>query len=305
MKDQILRLLKNEKIISEEINTISKLDEDKILEYITQLGSQNTEKINNIKKYLNTEYIGKNIYYFDEIISTNSLTKYLGELGAEEGSVIIAGSQTQGRGRSGKSWESPENGGAWLSILIKPNIPLNYASLITLATGVVVCKKIRELGADAKIKWPNDILINGKKVSGVLTEAKITFNNLDYVIVGIGVDTDINVEELPEKLQKGVTNLKGELIDKKSNDEIIGLILNEFENTYNIFKAGEYETILNDWRNLSETIGSEVTVKQPLGKIIEGYALGINKEGSLIIEKNDGELIKIIAGELRHKDQAY
>lgn len=306
MKDQMLNLLKQENILSEEeAKKINELNEEKILEYILKLGSQNNEKIDEIKNYLTTNYIGRDIYYYDEILSTNSLAKYLAGIGIEEGTVIIAGSQTKGRGRSGKSWESPKGGGIWLSIVIKPDIPLNYASFITLASGVAVCKKLREMGVDAKIKWPNDILINGKKVSGVLTEAKITFNKLDYVVVGIGIDTDIDVEDLPETLKEGVTNLNDEVKEYKSNNEIIAMVLNEFEKIYEIFENGEYETILSQWRNLSATIGSEVIVNQPLGIVIKGYALGINREGNLILEKDDGELVKIIGGELRHKDHVY
>ena len=306
MKDQMLNLIKKENILSEEeAKKIHEINEEQILEYIIRLGSQNSEKIDDIKKYLTTGYIGRDIYYYDEILSTNSLAKYLGGIGIEEGTVIIAGSQTEGRGRSGKSWESPKGGGIWLSIIIKPDIPLNYASFITLASGVAVCRELRKLGVDAKIKWPNDILIHGKKVSGVLTEAKITFNKLDYVVVGIGIDTDVDVDELPESLKDGVTNLKDEVNDYKPDNEIIALVLNEFEKVYELFKNEEYETILSDWRNLSATIGSEVTVKQPLGILINGYALGINKEGNLIIEKDDGELVKIIAGELRHRNQNY
>ena len=306
MKDRILNLLKQENILSEEeAKKINELNEEKILEYVFKLGSQNSEKIEDIKKYLNTVYIGRDIYYYDEILSTNSLAKYLAGIGIEEGTVIIAGSQTKGRGRSGKSWESPKGGGIWLSIVIKPDIPLKYASFLTLASGVAVCNVLRKIGVDAQIKWPNDILINGKKVSGVLTEAKITFNKLDYVVVGIGIDTDVDVEELPESLKEGVTNLNDELKENKPNNEIIALVLNEFEKIYEIFKNEEYEKILSQWRNLSATIGSEVTVSQPLGIVIKGYALGINKEGSLILEKDDGELVKIIAGELRHKGQTY
>ena len=303
MKNRMLNLLKQENIISEEeAKKINEINEEKILEYIIKLGSQDQEKIGAIEKYLNTGYIGRNLYYYDEILSTNSLAKYLAGIGIEEGTVIIAGSQTKGRGRSGKNWESPKGGGIWLSIIINPDIPLNYASFITLASGVAVCKELRKLGVDAKIKWPNDILINDKKVSGVLTEAKITFNKLDYVVVGIGIDTDVDVEELPESFKNEVTNLKDELEETKPNNEIIALVLNEFERVYELFKNEEYEKILGEWRSLSATIGRNVTVSQPLGIVIKGYALGINNEGNLILEKDDGELVKIIAGELRHQN---
>ena len=307
MKKEMLDLLKKKnKISNKDADEILELDEEEIIGFLKELGTQepNLTTLNTIQKNLDTEYIGKNIYCYDEVKSTNNIAKFLGEAGEDEGTVIVADTQTKARGRSGKPWKSPK-GGSWLSIVIRPNVPPTHASLITLATGVAVCKSLRELGVNAEIKWPNDILIRGKKVSGVLTEAKVTFNNLDYVIVGIGIDTNLNIDDFPEELKQGATSVKNEIDGEICEDKLIAIFLKEFENIYNLFKEENYEKILHEWRILSKTIGSEVIIKQPLGKTIEGYAVGINKEGSLIIEKGDGSLEKIFAGELRHKDGAY
>jgi BirA family biotin operon repressor/biotin-[acetyl-CoA-carboxylase] ligase len=307
MKKEMIDLLKKKnKISNKNADDILEIEEEEIVEFLKEIGLQegNITNLKNIKENLNTKYIGKNIYYYDEVKSTNNIAKFLGEEDEEEGTVIIADKQTKARGRSGKPWKSPK-GGSWLSILIRPNVPPTHASLITLAAGVAVCKTLRRLGVKSEIKWPNDILIGGKKVSGILTEAKATFNNLDYVVVGIGIDTNLNIEDFPEELQKGVTSLKNEADREIQEAKLIDIFLEEFEEVYNLFKEEKYEKILNKWRLLSKTIGSEVIIKQPLGKIIEGYAIGINKEGSLIIEKNDGTLEKIFAGELRHKDSLY
>ena len=307
MKQEMIDLLKKKnKISDKDADEVLALEESEIIDFLKELGSQESSEntARKIQENLKTDYIGKNIYFYDEVKSTNNIAKFFGESDEEEGVVIIADTQTKARGRSGKPWKSPK-GGSWLSILIRPNVPPTHASLITLATGVAVCKTLRTIGVNAQIKWPNDILINDKKVSGILTEAKASFNNLDYVVVGIGIDTNLTMNDFPEELKENVTSLKDEANREIKEKKIIRIFLEEFEKFYNYFKEEDYEKILNEWRHLSKTIGSEVIIHQPLGKVIEGYAIGINKEGSLIIEKNDGSLEKIFAGELRHKGNVY
>ena len=176
---------------------------------------------------------------------------------------------------------------------------MGSTGLITLATGVAIAKSIRSLGLDAKIKWPNDVLIHGDKMSGVLTEVNATFNEIDWIVVGIGIDSNIRLEDFSEEIRAGTTTLTEELPTNIDENELIGIFLNEFEKVYDLYKAGEIETILKDWRDLSDTIGKYVNITQTGGKITQGYVVGINNEGSLIIERQDGTLEKIISGELR------
>ena len=232
------------------------------------------------------------------MFSTNSIAKFLANHDAKEGTVLISEIQTNARGRLGKKWEAPE-GGIWMSLILRPQVPPARIGLITLATGVAIAKSIRSLGVDAKIKWPNDVLIHGKKISGVLTEVNATFNEIDWIVVGIGIDSNLKLEDFSEDIRIGTTTLTEELPAKVDENELIAIFLNEFEKVYELYKDGEIETILKDWRDLADTIGKYVNITQTGGKITQGYVVGINNEGSLIIERQDGALEKIISGELR------
>nr|WP_302577785.1 biotin--[acetyl-CoA-carboxylase] ligase [Methanobrevibacter arboriphilus] len=305
MKKSMQELLsKNkEKISKESAEKILRIDEAEIAEFLREIGSQEIEYIPSgmIKKGLTTEYIGKKIYSFNEVESTNSVAKFLAKQGSPEGTVIISETQTKGKGRRGKKWESP-SGGIWLSIILKPDIDPSKAPLITLATGVAVARTLRGMNIDARIKWPNDILINNKKVCGILTEANAKFNTVEYVIVGVGIDTNLNVDVLTEDVKKRATSLSVEAKIEISESETVSNFLNEFEEIYDLFKLEQFDEILYDWRKMSQTIGSYVEIKQPLGKVLKGTAVGINNQGALILELNNGELKKVISGECKLKE---
>lgn len=299
MKKKMQKLLsENEEKISQNSESIFKIGDKEISTTIKELGRKKTERIivDEIEKKLDTEYIGQEIYCFQEVDSTNNVAKFLAESGTNEGTIIIAETQTKGKGSRGKKWESPL-GGIWLSIILRPDISPSKAPLITLATGVAVTNVLRNLGVDARIKWPNDILINDKKVSGILTEANAKFNTVDYVIVGIGIDSNLNIENLPSRIQPGSTSLKKELKTDIDESQVIANFLHEFEKIYNLFKEEKFDDILYYWRSLAHTIGNNVEIQQTLGKKIKGYAVGINRKGALILEKHDGTLIKVISGE--------
>lgn len=252
-----------------------------------------------IKRGLKTNFIGHDIHYFNEVDSTNEVAKYLAEEGAEDGTVVVAEIQNKGKGRRGKTWISPP-GGIWMSVILRPEIPPHRASQLTLVTGVVVAKTIKEeLNIDVGIKWPNDILIGNKKVSGILTEVNATLDKVNYLVVGIGIDMNVDVPMLPSDLQKGATSLKNELDTEINGALLVQRFLLNFENLYNDFKDGKFPEILDEWRAMSSTIGTSVEVRTR-GKRVQGYAVGINKEGILIIEMEDGSLRKMISGECLH-----
>ena len=278
MKKEMTKLLLEYGIISsEEAEKIESINEETIAKSIKELGFNQTENITRekIEENLDTEILGKEIYCFRKVLSTNNIAKFLANHGSPEG-------------------------GIWMSILLRPNLEPAKASLITLAAGVAIAKTMRNRGIDAKIKWPNDVLIEGKKVSGVLTEANITLNKLDYVIVGVGIDTNLNIEDLSEDLKAGATTLHDEMkIEKVDENIIIADLLKEFEEIYKLYADQQIEAILKDWRDNSDTIGKYVEITQALGQKSIGYAVGINKEGSLIIEKTDGTLEKVISGRCR------
>ena len=301
MKKEMIKLLLSQNVISEEeAKRLDLINDEAIEESIKELGFGKTEHITKDKicENLETEKIAKEILCFRKVFSTNSIAKFLANHSAEEGTVLISEIQTKARGRLGKKWEAPE-GGIWMSLILRPQVPPARIGLITLATGVAIAKSIRSLGVDARIKWPNDVLIHGKKISGVLTEVNATFNEIDWIVVGIGIDSNLKLEDFSEDIRIGTTTLTEELPTKVDENELIAVFLNEFEKVYKLYKDGEIETILKDWRDLADTIGKYVNITQTGGKITQGYVVGINNEGSLIIERQDGTLEKIISGELR------
>ena len=301
MKKEMIKLLLSYDIISEEdAQKIDSINDETIEEAIKDLGFGKTEHIKKeeISKYLETENIGKDILCFRKVFSTNSISKFLANHGAKEGTVLVSEIQTNARGRSGKKWEAPD-GGIWMSMILRPEVPPAKIGLITLATGVAIAKTIRTMGVDAKIKWPNDVIVKGNKISGVLTEVNATFNQIEYIIVGIGIDSNLKLDDFSADIRDGTTTLNEEAQGKIDENEIIAIFLNEFERIYDIYLNGDIEDILSEWRALSDTIGKYVNITQTGGKMTQGYVVGINNEGSLIIERQDGTLEKIISGELR------
>lgn len=240
--------------------------------------------------------IGKDIQYFKEIESTNVIAREIAG-SVEEGTVVIAESQTGGRGRMGRKWISPE-GGIWLSIILKPRIQPLHAPRITLLAGVSVAKTIRSYGLPAKIKWPNDVLINGKKVCGILTEIGAEVDQIDYIVVGIGIDANVDTEAFPEEFRESSTSLKKELGHEINRAEFLQELLHEFEALYLTFQK-DFSPILEEWRNMSATIGEWVKITTQT-RIIYGAAIGVDNEGALILETEEGRLEKIVAGNCEH-----
>jgi BirA family biotin operon repressor/biotin-[acetyl-CoA-carboxylase] ligase len=249
-----------------------------------------------IRSNLQTNYMGKKIYFFKEVDSTNLVAKKLANEGAAEGTIVIAGRQRRGKGSRGKKWISP-SGGVWMTIILRPDVEPNKAPQLTLVTGVAVAETlIQELGLDVEIKWPNDILIDNKKVSGILTEVKTNIIGVEYVLVGIGIDLNIDI---PPELRDTATSLQAELEREIRGAELIQKFLQNFEDNYNEFKADNFPYILNKWRRLSGTVGKYVELRRK-GGVIRGEAIGISKNGRLVLEMDNGNLRKVISGECTH-----
>jgi BirA family biotin operon repressor/biotin-[acetyl-CoA-carboxylase] ligase len=300
MRDEIIKLLKKEgKLSDETINEIKEVNIHDFSNLVQEIGKGKTEhiKASEISKDLNTNYIGKNLYIYKEVSSTNTVARFLSENGAENGSVVISERQTNARGRSGKSWASPL-GGVWLSIILNPEVDHSKLPLITLATGVAVAKTLERIGVEnSEIKWPNDIMINDKKVCGILTEAVAKFNTIENVIIGVGIDANLEIEDFPDELKEGTTTLEIELGRKGNENILIKTFLEEFEKISELFNHEGYEEILKEWRKRSYTIGKIVEVRKPFNKYYDAYVTGISREGALVVEKIDGSLEKVISGE--------
>lgn len=296
MKTEIINLLEKESELSGEIN-------DKNLNGFSQLvkdiGKRKTEYLDRceISGGLNTKFIAKNLYLYNEVGSTNTLAKYLAKNGIENGSVVISEKQNSGRGRTGKSWESPL-GGVWMSIILSPEVDISKIPLITITTGVAVAIALEKIGVqNPEIKWPNDIMINGKKVCGILTEAVSNFNKIENIIVGVGIDANLSIEKFPAELQEITTTLEIELGKKVNENILIKLFLEEFERVYELLKDDCVEDILREWRQRSYSVGKLVEVRKPHQKSYDAYVIGITKDGELVVEKNDGTFEKVISGE--------
>ena len=300
MREEIVKLLKKEGKLSEDaIDEIKQVNLGDFVNLVKEIGKKETEyiKASEISKDLDTKYIGKEIFVFNEVSSTNTVARFLSDNGVENGTVVISEKQTNARGRSGKSWESPL-GGIWLSIILTPDVDHSKLPLITLATGVAVAKTLEKIGVkNPEIKWPNDIMIGGKKVCGILTEATAKFNTIENVIIGVGIDSNLNIGDFPKEMQDGTTTLSIELQEKVQENELIKLFLKEFEEISELFNHEGYEEILKEWRKRSYSIGKIVEVRAPFNKNYDGYVVGIGKEGALIVEKIDGTLEKVISGE--------
>lgn len=251
-----------------------------------------------VQKGLSTKYIGKEIYYFPELKSTNIIAKEKALHRAEgmnEGTLIITERQSAGKGRLGRKWFSP-TGGIWLSIILYPQLPPSYIPRITLMTAVAVVKAIKVCTQiKSQIKWPNDILINEKKVCGILTEMSAELDIINWVVVGIGINANIDIQDFPEDIQENTISLKEASGKKISRVKLAQTFLQEFEKYYDKLKRKEFSSILKEWKLYSHTLGRKIRVD--IGeRIITGEAVDINEEGALILKKEDGELIKIISG---------
>ncbi len=300
MQNEIINILKKEEKFSDKtIEEIREVELNDFSDIIKEVGKQETEYLNRneILDGLNTKTIGKELYLFKEVMSTNTVAKFLSENDVSNGTVIISEKQSGAKGRLGKSWESPL-GGIWLSLVVKPNVDHSKIPMITLATGVAVVKTLERIGIEnAEIKWPNDVMINDKKVCGILTEAITKFNSIESVIIGVGIDANFDVNVLSEELQEGTTTLDIELGHRVNENEIIRFFLEEFERIGILFEEGGFERILKEWRKYSYSIGKIVEVREPFSKSYDGYVLGISREGALVVEKIDGTLEKVISGE--------
>jgi BirA family biotin operon repressor/biotin-[acetyl-CoA-carboxylase] ligase len=241
---------------------------------------------------LQTKLLGKYILHFNSTTSTNTVARQMAEEGAEEGTVVIAETQTSGKGRLGRKYITAP-GGIWASFILKPKIDPMHASIITLLAAVSVTKALRGEGIEAVIKWPNDVLVNGKKICGILTEMSAETDAVSFIILGIG----INVNNEPPL--ETATSMKIELGREVNRVRFMQSLIEELEEDYFSFKEEGFTPILWNWRRLSDTPGRtvEVTYQE---EVIRGVARDIDEDGSLIVQLADGTVKKIVSGDCRH-----
>lgn len=316
MKDAILKLLKNnsEYLSGEEISNILGVSRTAIWKHIRTLkregyGIESQTKLGyrlfrvpdrlypeEIKEYLKTAKIGRIILYDETVDSTNITAKGIAEKGFEEGTVVVAEVQTAGKGRLGRGWHSPHGTGIWMSVMVKPTIIPMDAPKITLLTAVSVAQAVwQELGIKPGIKWPNDILMQGKKVCGILTEIKADMDRIHYIIVGIGIN--VNDHEFPSEIGEIATSLKMETGIDINRAKMAAAVLNNWEENYQEFLQRGFSRIKSVWKEYSVNLRAEVTV-HTLKDTIQGRAVDIDDEGMLLVEDTGGTIHKIVAGDV-------
>ncbi|MBW7573416.1 biotin--[acetyl-CoA-carboxylase] ligase [Caproiciproducens faecalis] len=292
------QLLVSRTAIWKNINTLRSSGYE--IESVTNRGyrlvfSPNTISPEIILSGLKTKAMGKNVFCFDSIDSTNAQAKRQALAGASNGSLFIAEQQTGGKGRLGRVWASPSGTGLWFSVLLRPDsLPVQVTN-ITLLAGLAVCLSIRKLTkAPAMIKWPNDIVIGGKKVCGILTEMAAEIDRIEYVVVGIGIN--VNTENFPEELSVKATSLRVECGKPVARVELLQEILSEFERILSDYTDrpeaifAEYKTLCV---SLNRTVGF-VRNKEPL----TATAVDISPAGELVVRCGNGSLISINSGEV-------
>ncbi len=234
--------------------------------------------------------------YLDEIDSTNSEMRRLGDAGAVEGTVIVADRQTGGKGRRGREWFSPAGTGIWMSVLLRPELSPGKVSGITLMAALSVCRAIRrETGLNTQIKWPNDLVIDGKKVCGILTEAAVNGNELGYVVLGIGIN--VNQTEFPKDLPHAwsLAMAAGRELDR---DGIIAQVLDCLASDYAVYEqSGELRELRVEYEAHLVNRNRPVRVLSPTGEWC-GVAEGITDSGDLLVRDDCGELIPVNSGEV-------
>lgn len=227
------------------------------------------------------------IWRLDEVSSTNDIAKELASDGCDEGTVVIAGIQTSGRGRLSRRWISPQ-GGLWFSIILRPQMLPGDFNLLNVLASVSICKVIRnKFNINAEIKWPNDILIEEKKVCGILIENSVTSGQSEYSVIGIGINTNIDNSYFSEELN--ATSLNSEVNREIDNENLLKHILSGIKLSYDNLKRGETASLLNEWKEMNCLIGKMVKAYDE-SKVIVGKAIAVDDSGNLVVNTKNGDI---------------
>lgn len=247
---------------------------------------------------LKTEWLGRYVIHYTQVGSTQDIAKEMVSKRVPHGTLIIAEAQTKGRGRLGRIWLSPEGQGLYFSLILRPQISPIHAPKLTLMAGVAIARTI-ELTTSIKsqIKWPNDILISGRKVAGILNEIDAEMDKINAIILGIGININQNTASFPKELRNEVTSLKLEVGSEISRLEILQALLVELENLCEVLKDGNFPYILGAWRKMDITLGSQVKAVL-IDREISGKAIDIDQDGALLLKDRKGDIYRLLSGDL-------
>jgi len=251
-----------------------------------------------LRSGLRTTLIGRRILALQETGSTNQVAMELAAEGAPEGTVVVAEAQTRGKGRFGRTWASPAGLGIYTSIVLRPPIPSDRVPIITLIAGVAVAEAIREAtGLAVSLKWPNDVLIRGRKAAGILAELDAEAEVVRYVVVGIGINVNQALEDFPLELRESASSLKIGLGHEIHRTVLAQCLFEKMETWYLRFLREGSTPILQRFEDLCINLSQEVRVRSEEG-LLEGLATGIDPEGALLLRLQDGSLVRVLAGEV-------
>jgi len=247
-----------------------------------------------VQDKLKTKVIGRQLVYRESVLSTMDEAFELAVKGAEEGTVVCADVQGKGRGRMGRAWSSPSGKGVYLSVVLRPKMPPSQVARLTLLSAVAVCEAVNRVSnVDAGIKWPNDLLVKGKKLAGILTELNAEFDRVRFVVIGIGINVHASRNHLPSM----ATSLKQELKQNFSRIVIAQEVLRSLEFWYTRMLKEGFSGVLERWKELSLTIGRRVCLRGSEG-LQKGEAIGLDEDGGLMVRLDSGEVIKKMSGDI-------
>ncbi len=277
-------------------------EEGYIIEAVQNKGYRLTENpdvfsASELKSRIRNQWAGRELYFYGETGSTNTDAKRLGEEGAPHGTVVAADMQTAGRGRRGRTWESPAGKDIYFSILLRPEFAPDKAAGLTLVMALAVARAVEEkCGVEAGIKWPNDVVVNGKKICGILTEMTVETDYIQHVVTGVGIN--VNMDSLPEEIRESATSLFLESGKKTARAELLQAVLERFEEYYGKYAADlGMDSILGEYNARLVNRDRQVRVLDPKGEW-EGVAKGINASGELLVETSAGRTVEVYAGEV-------
>ncbi|MCF0148434.1 MAG: biotin--[acetyl-CoA-carboxylase] ligase [Clostridium sp.] len=245
-----------------------------------------------ISKYKNIDFI-----FLDTINSTNTFCKKIGENGFIKDTIVISDTQSDGKGTKGRTWVSPKGKGLWFSMLLKSSIELKDINFLTVLTSTALHNTFLDFGINTEIKWPNDIYLNSKKLCGILTESKISNNKIDYIVIGIGINVNLELSDFNDELKEIATSLLISTGKPFKREEILDKFLENFYNQYNELINGNKNNILRIYKNNSLVINKEVRLeyKNFIRKVI---TIDILEDGSLLVKTPNNTTEKIITGEV-------
>ena len=242
--------------------------------------------------------VGRDIQVFEQTTSTNDVVEKLARDGVREGAVVFAESQTKGRGRLGRVWMSPARMGLWFSVLLRPELQPQETTQLTVISATALRRAVKTVtGLAADIKWPNDLLLAGKKTAGILTEMSAELDRVRHVILGIGVDVNLATDAFPPELRKIATSLKAESGRHISRAELAVEILRELDADYVRVRAGQFSQIADEWEAACVTIGKNVTVHVG-DRHFRGRAESLDEDGALLVRTEHGHLERVIGGDV-------